>query len=551
VSSLIFGQAAKVPNIRTYDPGPIDIRPSETGAEATAAAARRGGAFFNQAAGAFATLGSSASSAIHAAGDVAVKAVDHAQVAHGAAVGAQMTDGLQKSWNSTFSDALKNDPNDASVAARWREQVLEPQLEKFKSGFLTEHGQAWAERYVETLRKQMFHVTAADSSTLAGEAATRSVQTIVKSLSSAVHDDPSLLDHSLETVRGNIDDLLSTSPNLSPPNALKFRAQYGPAAEGEIFTAAVKGAIDKNPEGGMKLLNDPRYEALATPAVRKGFGLYAQGVTRLREADAAHGAELAQRKEDDAVSQTMRELDAQTMPEQSGGAIRLPENYFQTVRDTANRYPDAIMRKPELLRSMISKGEAITARMNAPEPAAPVSQAATVDLLSRARASDPRDADAVEMSAYAAYRDGKLRSDDFLLVKGALQDLKTPAGAALARRENVFFYSVAPAVLGSDAAGKTRLYALQVDVARKIAEYRRAEKDPGVLFDPSKPDYLGKPDALAPYQRPSLQSTLPNLAAEHKPAGTAPPPRAQGETLDAWLTRTGRGMTAPPAAPVQ
>ncbi len=46
-----------MPNIKTYDTPALGLVPSETGIQAVAAAARRGGAFFNQAAGALNQIG--------------------------------------------------------------------------------------------------------------------------------------------------------------------------------------------------------------------------------------------------------------------------------------------------------------------------------------------------------------------------------------------------------------------------------------------------------------------------------------------------------------
>jgi hypothetical protein len=49
-----------------------------------------------------------------------------------------------------------------------------------------------------------------------------------------------------------------------------------------------------------------------------------------------------------------------------------------------------------------------------------------------------------------------------------------------------------------DPTGMTQLYKLERDIDRKIEHYKRDGKDPHDLFDPSKPDYLGTPEALAP-----------------------------------------------------
>jgi hypothetical protein len=52
---------------------------------------------------------------------------------------------------------------------------------------------------------------------------------------------------------------------------------------------------------------------------------------------------------------------------------------------------------------------------------------------------------------------------------------------------------------GRDPGAIMRLYNLERDIDYKVERYRREGKDPLDLFDPSKPDYLGTPQALAPY----------------------------------------------------
>jgi hypothetical protein len=51
----------------------------------------------------------------------------------------------------------------------------------------------------------------------------------------------------------------------------------------------------------------------------------------------------------------------------------------------------------------------------------------------------------------------------------------------------------------ADASAPCLLYWFDRDIDRKIQRYHRDAKDPHDLFDPSKPDYLGTPEALAPY----------------------------------------------------
>ena len=142
-----------MPNIREFQaPQGLGLNPTEIGVDATAGAARRVGAFYNQFGNATAelgnekaqmwrTLGNDAGTSIKDAGDVAVKYEDHQQISHGSAEFATTFNNLTQQYNA----ALKNaDPNDPSFVGKFNEEVVQPAMDEFKSGFSTENSQAWA-----------------------------------------------------------------------------------------------------------------------------------------------------------------------------------------------------------------------------------------------------------------------------------------------------------------------------------------------------------------------------------------------------------------------
>src|SRR5262245_31099350 len=176
-----------MPNIKVYDQPSLGIRPSEIGIESTAAAARRGGHFFSQAAGEVAATGHMLGSALSYAGDVAVRYMEHREISTGAANLAALQDGTEREWNETVK---QSDPNDPSVAAKYVDEQLNPRLNKFKESFMTERGRAWAEARVDRFREHMFQRTSADMSTLAKEGVAVNFARTVNHLSSTVRQDP-------------------------------------------------------------------------------------------------------------------------------------------------------------------------------------------------------------------------------------------------------------------------------------------------------------------------------------------------------------------------
>jgi hypothetical protein len=102
------------------------------------------------------------------------------------------------------------------------------------------------------------------------------------------------------------------------------------------------------------------------------------------------------------------------------------------------------------------------------------------------------------------------------------------------------------------------MYLLERDLDRRIGQSVKAGKDPLDLFDSSKPDYAGTPEALARY-RTTVREAVEESARRLQPAAAsgasaAPPPvppRLPGETAADWLQRTGAPLPqAKPHVPV-
>jgi hypothetical protein len=72
-----------------------------------------------------------------------------------------------------------------------------------------------------------------------------------------------------------------------------------------------------------------------------------------------------------------------------------------------------------------------------------------------------------------------------------------------------------------EAAHRQMRYRLERDLDYRIDRHRRDGKDPLDLFDPSKPDYAGKPEALLPYQLAALRQALEERARQVHSAAKA------------------------------
>jgi hypothetical protein len=163
---------------------------------------------------------------------------------------------------------------------------------------------------------------------------------------------------------------------------------------------------------------------------------------------------------------------------------------------------------------------------------APRSYAAAQSLIDRIRLPD---GDPNKITDVGQIYDNmhSLNRSDFEFVRKEFDQIRTPGGELFGRRKSDFVKSVAPLIDKSnplmgkiDQSGKTQLYSFEWALDQKIEEYRKAGKNPVDLLDPSKPDFMGKPEAIEQYRKP-LQQSLKTLRDQVRTTtGTAPPAAA-------------------------
>lgn len=190
-------------------------------------------------------------------------------------------------------------------------------------------------------------------------------------------------------------------------------------------------------------------------------------------------------------------------------------------------------------------------RQDMPEPMARVSQGNSVELFRRMNLPDGDPSRITSLDPVRqAYIDGNLTRTDEDWLEKKFTDARSPDGQRLSAIRSQFSKAVEPAIDKSnplagviDANGKLQSYAFERYVDQKVDEYRKAGKSPFDLFDPTKPDYLGKPEALAPFQK-TLQQSVQELSGRFggaAPAAAPPvaiPLRKAGEGIADYLART-------------
>jgi hypothetical protein len=94
-----------------------------------------------------------------------------------------------------------------------------------------------------------------------------------------------------------------------------------------------------------------------------------------------------------------------------------------------------------------------------------------------------------------------------------------------------------------EAARIKQIYKLERDVADRIDRHRKAGKDPLDLFDPSKPDYMGKPEAMHVYRLAALQGALDERARQIRTAAQASAAQFSRHATHAELESARHGLS--------
>src|SRR6266567_766931 len=296
-------QEAEVPNIREFTNPDVNLNKPEIGIEATAQSARHIGAYYHQ-------IGAEAGSAIRETGDMAVRYMDHQQISAGAAGYSTLFDQKTQEWNDLAKNA---DPNDPTVAQKFREENLEPAFEEFRKQFSTERSQQWAEGRIESLRNHFTQKTSADMSTLAGHALDVNITQMATRLSNSVYRDPTGLNAALEAVDSAGAEMIKTSPNLKAEHASKVQEEVIEKIKKQIVQSAAVGAVRTNPDAGLKLAQDPTYAKYISGREMDQLTKEAQSVDRNNRAWSKYEDQQKkqdqQRASDDAVVDIRARLD--------------------------------------------------------------------------------------------------------------------------------------------------------------------------------------------------------------------------------------------------
>lgn len=499
-----------MPNIPEYNaPQNLGLNPTEIGADATAAAARRINSAYNQAGQGMEStgqrLGSAIGGAIATAGKAYVDYEDHKEISHGAAVGADVVASLNQDWNDTAKNA---DPNDPSVAAKWRAEKLEPALEQFAGGFTTEKSQAWAERFVDQYREHVANKTSADMSSLAADAVHLNTVTTINKLSSAVYNDPSSLGFAVDSLDHSVGGIVGSSPNLTPDVAGRVKADVSLKGKEQIVKSAVAGAI-ANGGDWQKIANDPKYSGLINGAELQQFAKAAKTQER---------ADLLQQKQIEVMQRQLDELNVKKASnksfsdnvqfDESTGRPIIDPKYGKDAVDLPRKFPDA----PNAADHARTNLDWMEGQQKRGKEVIQNDPAVLNPLLDRAfDPANPLTLKDLQKAQVDSIRTGRgLDDSTFKKLKDIIDD-RSPQTAALASARKDFFTDFAATIdpgrdastgAGGSALGSQKLFAAKMEAIRQEQFLQSKGQDPHSLYDPKSPNFFG--NQVSQF-RPTLQ----------------------------------------------
>jgi hypothetical protein len=506
-----------MPKITEFDAGNVALRPSEVGVEATAGAARRIGAFYNQAAEAKGTLGQRLGGALRDAGDVAVKVVDHQQISTGAAHGAEMFDSLIQSKDEAIKGIDPNDPaygpKVEAAVKQWREQTLEPSLQQFQEGFTTERSQAWAEHFVDQTRQHMFRQSTADVSTAVGIGVHNNVKGLINSATNTALRDPASVDAQIDLVKHSIGGIVDSSP-MKGIDAAKVKTDVGERAIEQIVKAGAFGAIQKS--------GDP--EATAAEWVKR-YPQYINGQEALTLGKAAKSqakADFLTQKQSEDYQHTQQVRDGQdrlgkvftdnVSYDNTGNPVIKP-GFFRDAMSVAASNPTAA----EHARTLLNWGEA---QQN--KKIAAVSDPVTKQtLLDRFTSNNPPS----EVDILRAQASGKLSNPDGTVLNNLRKSLEERP-----LKDPIYKATMdgVKGALGTDPIGHEKFASFfQTFVPAYLALPPEQQAKALDINDPNS--LLSK--TMAPLKRSAIQMILDKKAYGLIDPGTAASALATGETI--------------------
>jgi hypothetical protein len=285
-----------MPNIIEYNaPTHLAPEPSDRASSSHAMAARRIDISYNQAGAAYEHLGREVGSTVADLGRQYVDYQAHKEISQGGLAAAQLLAGATQSWKDTVRTT---DPNEPTLQKRFLGDQIEPALQKFQQGFITEKGQNWAQQQSDRIRRHFYNTTSADMSTLAGVAAHNNFIQTVNTLTGMVDKHPEDISMVTDMMTDQIHNLVESSPGMKGAAAEKFRMDATEKGMEMVVKAAIQADIRRGGDGS-SIADDPKYMPYVNAAERHQFEQQQRQMERFQRADERYQRQVEKQEQQD------------------------------------------------------------------------------------------------------------------------------------------------------------------------------------------------------------------------------------------------------------
>lgn len=451
---------------------------------------------------------------------------------------AQTYANLTKSWNDTAAQA---DPNATDTADKWRQDQLEPALEKIGANATSKKGQQDAEKARAQLRMEFFRSTIGDQMQLNGDAVLQNFENATSSLANNARRDPSTMGPAIGLLSTLIDNQVKAH-TLDAGVAAKLKTELLGKAANTIAEQAFFGLAEKNAPAAQTALDDGTFDGLFSPQQMQ----QARGFVT---AQAKLNTTLIEKQNKDASESDMAAIQSTTIDKDTG-ELTIPRDYFANVATWASKWagkPGAGDSVAEKTRTAIQFGRSIMDELAKGKPA--VTDPHTyADFASRVTLAQGGPDALTEDQVIQARADGKLSDKDYTFFKGALTKLaQDPAHKAALQSFNTFIRGIRSSITRSnilmgnnDPAGDQKMLQFQQRATQEFEDaYAKGNwrdllerNNKNSLWHQAVPYMTDQKGAME-----SLQNSI-NGAPGLVPSISAPA-RQKGETAADYLKRTG------------
>lgn len=527
-----------MPRILQYDAPALGLQPSDEGVRATAAAGARIGRNFDQLATSAATVGNEFAKDMGAAvkdvGQVAVEYTGRKNRADLAAASTNAFAAADKDWNDSVARAVKEGRADDPSLITDFNQRIESNFEKLRDAAWTEEGQKFAETRIAEMRQHFAVKTAGDLSSLAAIDIKNKVDTVINNSTNTAFTDPTSIPSLLQMGDTSIDAFVGASPNLTGVAAAKVKTELGQHLRERIVEAGIMGAAAKaaDPESAVRALGE-RYKNLIPG-------------DRLKIIEQNAKQQMRARVDDMERAERLRETRERRVSNARLDQYYIPRLYSDDPDAQAQVSAREIVNDTNLTRLDKEHALGLIRRATKPETDARIS-AQTSTQIFRMMNEPNADYEKVRAAIFAARSKdpgtpGSLSKADHADLMKNLEDVKTPAGQALAADRGEFFKRYAPTIdltmtdeksmtFGRHSAlGAQKMYEAEKAARRAEEQLKKQGRDPHALYDPASPDFFGKPANLSRFQV-TMQQAAEFQKQQQQQASQPRNPGGQGEKV--------------------